>query len=338
VGGKHDRNTVVEGEKALTNPVFVLVCVLAASWTASAQDVWFKFNKKFVAEHINQTSGFGSVSVTNSHPAKTVHSVSCGGNDGELHIGVLDTEVTGITGGIVSGNVDGSDSDWGLVVEPVNLETGEQQEVSKVSHSAAQYAGFFRVWNEGHYKGQVYPSNPHHVLELHPMWSYSGSSIEFDQPATVHSMNGYGGYGASKFKPLLQSISKDAWLQTYEDPQFVYINLRRADNFYQLPVIVKTISDITAGKQAVVDVYSDVAHSHLVYEDLTVNMLSSDFASNLKPGEKTFILGIFSVNPHKAMTLAAGHGEADAVDASSALEFFSYGFPDARAVKTCASH
>jgi len=39
VCGKHDRNTVSEGEKALTNPVFVLVCILAASWTASAQDV-----------------------------------------------------------------------------------------------------------------------------------------------------------------------------------------------------------------------------------------------------------------------------------------------------------
>src|SRR5581483_107504 len=220
----------------MTRTRLILLCFLAASWTASAQDVWFKFNKKFVAEHIDETSGFGSISVANSHPAKTVHSVSCGGNDGELHIGVLDADVTGVSGGTLSGTVDGDDPDWGLVVEPVNLQSGEQKQISKVSQSTANYGGFFRVWNEGHYKEQVYHSNPHHVLELHPMWSYSGGSIEFDEPATVHSMNGYGGYGASKFKTLLKSISNDGWLETYEDTQFVYINLRRADNFYQLPV------------------------------------------------------------------------------------------------------
>lgn len=315
----------------------VFVCILAASWTVSAQDVWFKFNKKFVAEHINEKSGFGTISVANSHPANNVHSVSCGGNDGELHIGVLDSEVTGITG-TLSGTVDGSDPQWGLVVEPVNLENGEQNDISTVSHSSSQYGGFFRVWNEGHYQGQFYPSNPHHVLELHPMWSYSGAGIEFDHPAAVHEMSGYAGYGASKFKPLLQSITADEWVQTYEDSDFVYISLRRADNFYQLPVKIKGISDIENGRQAIVDVYSDAAHSHLVYENLTVNMLASTFADSLTEGNKTFVLGIFSVNPRKAMRLAAGHGQDDPADAAAALEFFSYGFPTKRAVRNCSQH
>jgi len=80
-------------------------------------------------------------------------------------------------------------------------------------------------------------------------------------------------------------------------------------------------------------VYSDAAHQRRVYEQLTVNMLSSEFANNLNEGDKTFLLGIFSVNPHKAITLASGHGQDSPADAASALEFFSFGFPQQRAVR-----
>jgi hypothetical protein len=313
----------------------LIVVFLVVIAPLSAQDVWFRFDKAFIVQHVSGATGFGSISVSLSHPAKNVHSVSCGGQDGELHIGVLDTEVSDAGGGGVSGIADSGKDDrsWGLVVEPVNLVKGEQGDIATVSQASAKYSGFFRIWNEGHYKGTVYPSNPHHVLELHPMWSYSASNKNFDQPSTVHPMSGFAGYGASKFRALLQSIANDGWLQPYEDADYVYINLHKADNFYQLPVVIKTISDVADGRQATVDVYSDAAHTRRIYENMTVNMLLSPFASKLKDGDKTFLLGIFSVNPRKAMTLAASHGQSDPVDASSALEFFSYGFPHESAVK-----
>jgi hypothetical protein len=313
-------------------PNLLLTLMFAVS-SLHAQDVWFKFNKNFVQQHVNESTGFGSLSVSVSHPAGNVHSVSCGGQDGELHIGVLDVEVTDAGGQGVSGVPNQNDAKWGLVVEPVNLKGNDQNDISTVSQGQAEYAGFFRVWNEGHYKGVVYPSNPHHVLELHPNWSYRGSGIDSDRTASVHPMSGFAGYGATKVRPLLQSVAKDGWLQTYEDSNFVYINLRKADNFYQLPVTITSISDVDGGRQAIVDVYSDAAHRRRIYEGLTVNMLSDDFSNGLSESDKTFFLGIFSVNPRRALTLASGHGPNDPADASKALEFFSYGFPHEKAVK-----
>jgi len=255
-------------------------------------------------------------------------------NDGELHLGVLDKEVSDVDSDGISGKPGSpADPDWGLVVEPVNLTAGDKSDISTVSHASADYAGFFRVWNEGHDHGAIQPSNPHHVLELHPNWAYKGSGVDSDRPASIHPMPGFAGYGATKFKPLLQSIANGQWLQAYEDPTFVYIKLRHDQNFYQLPVKIKSITDVDQGRQAVVDVYSDAAHRHKVFTNLTVNMLSDTFAKGLSNGKATFFLGIFSVNPRKSMTLAAGHGKSDPVDAAKALEFFSYGFPKQKAVK-----
>src|SRR5438270_1074653 len=187
--------------------------ILFVASTLQAQDVWFKFNKNFVQQHVNETTGFGTVSVSASHPANNVHSISCGGQDGELHIGVLDTEVADADANGVSAMPDQNDASWGLVVEPVNLAGNDQNDITTVSQGSAQYAGFFRVWNEGHYKGAVYPSNPHHVLELHPNSSYSCSGSDSDRTASVHPMVGFARYGPSEIKALLQSVSNDGLVQ-----------------------------------------------------------------------------------------------------------------------------
>jgi hypothetical protein len=79
-------------------------------------------------------------------------------------------------------------------------------------------------------------------------------------------MPGYQGYGASKFVPLLSSVSQ--WLKVAEDSDFVYVQLvpkKRnswsafVENFYQLPVTIKDVHPIGKGIEAIADVYSDSA-------------------------------------------------------------------------------
>ena len=198
------------------------------------------------------------------------------------------------------------------------------------------FAGYIRNWNEGHDSGKTYPSNPHHVLELHPIWKFDGPGQHFSSPASIRSIKGYQGYGASKFKPMLLSLEEQKWLHVYEDDDFVYVQQARADNFYQLPVAVKSVRDVTGAVEATVDVFSDQARTKLVMENLRVIAnKGSRIATRLSNGEKVkFLLGIFSVNLQVAITQAKGHkSEADAVFAPSALEFFTYGVPLEHAVK-----
>lgn len=41
-----------------------------------------------------------------------------------------------------------------------------------------------------------------------------------------------------------------------EDDDFVFVQLKKADNFYQLPVTVKEGKDISGGKEFLVDAFS----------------------------------------------------------------------------------
>ena len=113
----------------------------------------------------------------------------------------------------------------------------------------------------------------------------------------IFAMPGYSGYGASKFAPLLESVP--AWLLVAEDERFVYVQLLKADNFYQMPVTVKQVRTFEngTGVAALVDVFSDSAHQNLVYQNLTVVTAGNDgLSSRLQPNWSTFLLGFFSVN------------------------------------------
>src|SRR2546423_1059907 len=79
----------------------------------------------------------------------------------------------------------------------------------------------------------------------------------FSSAFSIRSMNGFQGYGASKFKPMLLSIKQEKWLHVFEDGDFVYVQLQKAENFYQLPVKVKTVQNVSGGIEATVDVFSD---------------------------------------------------------------------------------
>ncbi|HVT57150.1 MAG TPA: hypothetical protein VHR45_02015 [Thermoanaerobaculia bacterium] len=323
---------------------FAVAATALGARGAAAQGQWYKFSKDFVASHFAKDSAIGELEANAVAPAKSVHRVSCGGNDGELHVGIEGKDIvwTKADQEPLSAPAGQESSDFGVVAEPVNLEASTQAAAQALAGQAATFEGYYRLWNEGHDRGNAAPSNPHHVLELHPVWAFHGDAEDFNDPASIRPMQSsggkaYSGYGASKFRPLLAALSQEQWLHVYEDDRFVYVELQKAENFYQLPVTVNDVHQVTGGVEAVVDVFSDEQHQNLVFSGLRVVANDgSRIAARLQAGEQIqFLLGLFSVNLRKAMELAAGHsGPDNAVFAPSALELFAYGVPLGKAVSS----
>jgi hypothetical protein len=231
-------------------------------------------------------------------------------------------------------------ANWGVVAEPANVVTTARSDYDAFSTQSISFTGYYRVWNEGHDHGSTAPSNPNHVLELHPAWQYTSGSKSKSMLSSVRPPKMYAGYGASHFRPLLTSIDSAHWLKAYQDSQFVYVQLKKADNFYQLPVVVTAIKDVSGGKIATVDVFSDANHTNRIYQGLSVVVAAgTPYATKLAVGQKTFILGLFSVNLRNAIDLSSGATKTSPADIKDALEFFAFGRPLNPAVKngTCTT-
>jgi hypothetical protein len=329
--------------KRLIAPLLLLGPVFASSatgQTTTGQTTWYKFSKSFISQHFASDSAFGTLQANKSFPASAPHPVSCGGQDGELHIGVAASDITDQSEEApVSAMADGSDV-FGIVAEPPNVTSAANKNLQALKGQPITFTGYFRVWNEGHDRGATFPSNPHHVLELHPAWGFESGNAKFANPAVIYPMQQYRGYGASKFGPLLTSIMKDQWLRVYEDNEFLYLQLKKADNFYQLPVLVKNIRLVQAGKEALVDVYSGPPTNRLVFPDLTVvTVEGTDIFNKLSVGQRVYLLGFFSVDVKAALSDANGHtSEATSAFAKSALEFFAFGVPRQSAVPSCSAN
>ena len=315
-----------------------VLLVLSLSAYGQVIEKWYKFDKRFIEHHYSADgSAIGALEASAMHPAKNPHSVDCGGDDGELHIGVEESAL-GNSGVPISSLATQADSNFGIVAEPPNVTRSTQffKAIEQADGSRATFFGYIRLWNEGHDEGPIFPSNPHHVLEVHPAWGIRADTFVYaPRPAVVFAMPKFSGYGASKFVPLLSSVP--TWLRVAEDQRFVYVHLRKADNFYQMPVFVKRVGAIGNGKgvEALVDVFSDSAHQNLVYPNLTVITAANDpLSSRLQPNRPTFLLGFFSVNLKKAAGIASGHARTNAVQAPGALEFFAFGVPLQKAVSS----
>jgi hypothetical protein len=319
---------------------WIIALLLGLSAPALAQIKTYKFSKAFISSHYTQGNPIGILAAHASSPAHNVHSTSCGGNDGELHIGILGNAVVLPNNATVaiSGPANSSE-EFGLVAEPPNVSASLKNTIESLRGKPIQFAGFFRVWNEGHDVGPEPPSNPHHVFEIHPVWGLQGAGVNIPPHGSrVFPMTGYAGYGASKFRPLLTGILQQKWLKVAEDDQFVFVRLLKADNFYQLPIIPRQIQQIPQGISAKVDVFSDEAHQNLIFPNLTLITAQGSRASQqLQVNTPTFMLGFFSVNLATAMQAAAGHqGIQNAVFAPDALEFFAFGRPMEHAVASSA--
>jgi hypothetical protein len=80
------------------------------------QRVWFKFNKAFINANYDNGEAFGQIQAQTWRAAKTVHSTKCGGDDGELHVGALESGLGLPTSqSPTSGKASADDSRWGVV-------------------------------------------------------------------------------------------------------------------------------------------------------------------------------------------------------------------------------
>ena len=330
----------------LTFPVAILFSV-SVVFAATGSVNWYKFSKQFITDRYASDSAFGMVTATQWTAAKSVHSISCGGNDGELHIGIPENAIQ--TAGqhpvSASATATGPDAAWGLVAELPNASEGGPDELNAQQGTQLIFGGYFRLWDEGHAHGSAAPSNPHHVLELHPSWAFGPDSSSFvhNDASLVKSIPGYSGYGASKFKAIFQTLQSGDWLNVWQDDDFVYVQLRESSNFHQLPVQINQVRSVTGGHEMLVNVFSDQKFSRLVHENLRVVTASGspidDDLAGASTGDQIFLLGFFSVNLQKVVQLSQNaHSEADAVSAPDALEFFAFGLATQSAVSTCGSH
>ena len=251
--------------------LFVAFTLVLVSHSVSAQQQlsWYKFSKDFITQKYPPDSAIGSLSSSDPRPAKTAHvPPTCGAKDGEIHIGIAPEAITwsDAQGTSASSNAAGTEK-FGIVAEPVNMSKSTMTIVQGSKGASTTFSGYFRFWNEGHDRGNAAASNPHHVLEMHPVWAFETEGEEpFDDPASIRPMTGYAGYGASHFKPLLVSLTAKRWLLVYEDDDYIYVQMVKADNFYQLPVkIVGQAQSVTGGVVAEANVFSDEAHKNNIY-------------------------------------------------------------------------
>jgi len=191
---------------------------LCFSATVSAQEIrWYPFDRDFIANQYSN-SAIGELKVKKFRPAQTIHTKSCGGNDAELHIGIKKNDIDLPAAQMPASVPVGAASKWGIVAELPNARNGDgQANLNDLEDQPATFVGYFRVWDEGHAVGQVHPSNPHHVFEIHPAWAFSGQGVNFSRVDLVDAMPNYRGFGFGKFGPLLKSLSQFHWPLAYKD-------------------------------------------------------------------------------------------------------------------------
>jgi hypothetical protein len=145
----------------------------------------------------------------------------------------------------------GDDEDWGVVAELPNTKSDSgKSQLAKLAGQPLKFFGYFRVWDEGHGQGHVFPSNPHHVFEVHPAWGFSGTAangtaVNFMRKDLVRPMESYRGFGATKFKPLFKSLTDEEWPLAFRSGGRLHLGLRRFSNFFQLPVKIKSITSVS---------------------------------------------------------------------------------------------
>jgi hypothetical protein len=305
------------------------VCLLGVLTAApDGQRVWFKFNKAFINAHYDNGEAFGQLQAQTWGAAQNPHSSKCGGNDAELHIGALKAGL-GLpnTQAPLSGPVSAADASWGAVFElPDASAGGGPARLKTLTGKTVTFDGYFRVWNEGHWKGVVHPSNPHHVFEVHPAWGFTFQGGSFEDKSRIRTMTAYRGYGLSKYEAVLEEAAD--WLKAYQDNDFLYVQLQDSSNFFQLPIEV-TDTDTTAGGTSVtLEVYSSNKYKRVVYTGLRgITINGANLGAALDVGDRLTVLGFFSVNLKTAIAAipASANSVGLAWSVEDALEFFIFG-------------
>jgi hypothetical protein len=288
----------------------------------------FRFSKAFINASYANWEALGTVRAETWSASSTVHGTKCGGKDGELHVGAKDDGL-GLPASQtpISAKALGADADWGIVFELPDAKAGKgKATLINIASKPVTFKGYLRVWNEGHWKGAVHRSNPHHVFEVHPAWRFTFQGGSFDEPSLIRTMAGYRGYGLSKYEKVLDEAGD--WLKAYQDADFLFVQLQDASNFFQLPIEITGTSSIDEGTELTLDVYSSNKYKRLVYSDLRgIVVDGATVGADLSVGARLTLLGFFSVNLKTALDAvpATATSPGLAWGVKGALEFFVFG-------------
>ena len=89
----------------------------------------------------------------------------------------------------------------------------------------------------------------------------------------------------------------DTTLAAYGDGDDVFVSLRETSNFFQFPVIVRSVDETSAGHEGAMDIYTNTDYkTKLRARVRLVTVAGSALDGKLVPGRRTSLLGLFSVN------------------------------------------
>ena len=318
----------------------VTVALTIGGAVTSAQGEWFRFNIAFIEARYATDSAIGELEALNWARASRVHSVSCGGNDGELHIGSFEHEIDVPQAQRPVSHPMELDEDWGIVYELPNARDGNGPALLTNSgpDSPATFRGYFRVWNEGHGSGAVFPSNPHHVLELHPACGFTVGNTVFDAPELVAPIAGYRAYGITRLRQFLEPLEDGDWPLVYRDGDDLVVSLQRSQNFFQFPAIVRSKTAVTGGHELILDIFSFPNYQNQIFTGIrAITVTGSPADDDLDVGTQTTLQGFFSINIRVALDhVGTADDEDEAVHVPEALEYFVFGRTAQKAVISCS--
>ena len=116
---------------------------------------------------------------------------------------------------------------------------------------------------------------------------------------SMRAMDDYSGYGLSKLKTMVKGFASRTWPTMYQGADALYVHLPRGQpfesNFYQLPVVIRSVKPVDDGTLMDADVCDKVDCSGTVflYQGLRlVSVPSTEEGNPYFVGEKAELLGI----------------------------------------------
>jgi hypothetical protein len=319
----------------------------AAPEPIATPGIWFAFDPDFIRNRYRSADlAFGSFTISSEWRASGVHDENCSGEDGEVHVGVYEDHI-GLDASELpfSSTVQDERIAWGTVIEPPNVTTAQSNELKKLEGTTVTFDGYLRVWNEGHYDDQTDRvaggfSNPNHILELHPAWQLT-TPKGVTRTYNLTAMDEYSGYGLTKLKTILKGFASKTWPTMYQDGEALYVHLPKGQpyesNFFQLPVVIRSVTNKDEAIIMDADVCStvDCSGTTFLYKAIRlVTLPSTEAGATYFVGEKTELLGIFSINLRRALDLAPkSDTESGAKVLTEPLEFFVFGRANNKAVR-----
>lgn len=309
-----------------------------------ATGTWFRFDQDFVTRHFSNDLAFSSVTFSGEWRASLPHRSSCGGKDGEIHVGAYEPEIEFAQNERPFSRVVGHQTvAWGIVAEPANATSDDSAILEDLEGTRATFTGYMRVWNEGHFDDEKKPkvggsSNPNHVVELHPAWHMAADDEAAEDYAfqPTAPMTGFAGYGLSKAAPMLTAIASGGWPRAHVTGGQLHVFLSHESNFYQIPVRITSVQASNDGYQMRADVCSNLTcNGQPVLRNLRLIARADSFEGKpVAQGNVAEFVGIFSVHLGRARQLAgAASSEANAVAVTDAIEFFVFSRAGKRAVR-----